>query len=153
MDFDAYLDKKYVRNVLKFMIDNSEKRIYYGNPYMKKENNVVFMGGNFYAFTQTLLNDYCTCKIPNIDMDYEDEWFGNVLSACTKSLDGGQKKEIKFMYNDMSKILHREYKGKGVELKLGRLVYDKEDFLPQYEEMLRKVASMSAASALKPTPN
>ncbi|OLY84855.1 hypothetical protein AYI68_g972 [Smittium mucronatum] len=125
MDFDAYLDKNYVHGVLKFMMDNIDKRIYYGNPYMKHEHMIVFMGGNFYALNAPLMADYCSCKIPDPDMFFEDEWYGHVLTNCTRSIKDGKDHEIHYMYNNMDKILHKEYKAQGVHVKLGRNIQHK----------------------------
>ncbi|OLY84417.1 hypothetical protein AYI68_g1418 [Smittium mucronatum] len=123
MDFDAYLDKNYAYGVIKFMMDNSDKRIYYGNPYMDKKVKKVFMGGNFYAITSPLMADYCSCNIPTPMSVPEDEWYGNVLTDCTKELNDGKNHQIQYMYNDMKKILHKEYRSSGVHLRLGRGVY------------------------------
>ncbi|OMJ12725.1 hypothetical protein AYI70_g8943 [Smittium culicis] len=123
MDFDAYVNKSYATSVLKFMIDNSEKRIYYGNPF-KKSENIVFMGGHFYAFTVPLLNNYCKCNVKKPEMFYEDEWLGHTLNNCTRLLNNGKSNLIHYMYMEEDKILHKEARFKGVKLDMGHTVYE-----------------------------
>ncbi|PWA00770.1 hypothetical protein BB558_003203 [Smittium angustum] len=118
MDFDAYLKKDYVANLIKFLIDNNERRIYYGNPIIREDH--LFMSGNFYAFTEQLFNDYCSCKIPRPDVWNEDYWFGKELEKCVKSKNLTKTEGTLHIINDQSKILHKKYTDIGVSLKLGR---------------------------------
>ncbi|OLY82963.1 hypothetical protein AYI68_g2908 [Smittium mucronatum] len=119
MDFDAYIDKNYVYGVLKFISDNSERMIYYGNPILR--NGKVFNGGNFYAISGSLFRDYCSCKIHPPKKPNEDEWFGEVLNNCFYSKNYINETLI-YMKNDMTKILHKHYTDDGVDIKLGRWV-------------------------------
>ncbi|OMJ08430.1 hypothetical protein AYI70_g11557 [Smittium culicis] len=121
MDFDAYLNKDYLHGVIKFISDNNDKRIYYGNSFMSKEYHVVFMGGNFYAVSGLLMQDLCTCGIPLPDMYLEDHWFGVVVANCTTRFKD-DKHEVHYMYNNGDMIRHKEYKDDGVLVKLGRHV-------------------------------
>ncbi|PVU88225.1 hypothetical protein BB559_005682 [Furculomyces boomerangus] len=100
MDFDAYMKKDYVAKVIKFLTDNNERRIYYGNPIYRHDQ--FFMGGNFYAFTEQLFNDYCSCDIPEPDNWAEDYWFGRELEKCVKSKNPGKLEGTLHVINDMT---------------------------------------------------
>ncbi|PVU84889.1 hypothetical protein BB560_007232 [Smittium megazygosporum] len=120
MDFDTIvIDKKYLYNVLKFMIDNSDRPIYYGNPFLRDYGGVS-MGGNFYALNQKAMEYLCSCKMELSDVFAEDLWFGDVINNCTisKNLEGIDR--INYLYNDNNKIIHKDYDAKGVSLRLGR---------------------------------
>ncbi|OMJ19329.1 hypothetical protein AYI69_g6667 [Smittium culicis] len=118
MDFDAYVDKSYIHGVLKFMADNSDKYIYYGNPILRNGN--VFNGGNFYALSGAAFEEYCSCNLLSPDYYTEDQWFGDAVRLCLK--EKHPEKPIYYMLNDMDKVLHKEYKDIGVDVKLGRKI-------------------------------
>ncbi|OLY79505.1 hypothetical protein AYI68_g6424 [Smittium mucronatum] len=119
MDFDTYLDKSYVYGVIKFVSDNSDRRIYYGNPILRSGR--IFNGGNFYAISGSLFRDYCSCDIRHPLHPYEDEWYGEVIKLCFNSKNYKNKNLI-YMKNDETKILHKHYNDDGVDLKLGSWV-------------------------------
>ncbi|OMJ20581.1 hypothetical protein AYI70_g4017 [Smittium culicis] len=118
MDFDAILDKNYVHGVLKFIADNHHKYIYYGNLITRYDT--VFNGGNFYALSSSLFRHYCNCHVESPDSFEEDLWFGSVIKECLDAK--SQYKNLYYMQNDITKILHKEYFASGVQLKLGRKV-------------------------------
>ncbi|PVU97031.1 hypothetical protein BB560_005774 [Smittium megazygosporum] len=125
MDYDAIIiDKQYFYKVLKFMMDNSDKPMYYGNPFYRDYGGIS-MGGNFYALNQKAMEYLCSCKMELSDVLAEDLWFGDVINNCTisKNLEGFDR--INYIFNDQSKILHKNYNAKGVSLKLGRNINNK----------------------------
>ncbi|OLY82875.1 hypothetical protein AYI68_g2991 [Smittium mucronatum] len=116
MDFDTYVDKSYLSGVIKFIADNADKNIYYGNPILR--HGRVFNGGNFYALSGSLFRDYCSCNI-HLPKNYnEDEWFGDVLNRCFYSKNP-HGTNLYYMYNDMNKILHKSFTDGGVSITLG----------------------------------
>ncbi|PVV03232.1 hypothetical protein BB560_002301 [Smittium megazygosporum] len=120
MDYDAIIiDKQYFYKVLKFMMDNSDKPMYYGNPFYRYYGGVS-MGGNFYAINEKAIEHLCSCEMELSDVFAEDLWFGDVINNCTisKNLEGFDR--INYIFNDGRKILHKNYNAKGVSLKLGR---------------------------------
>ncbi|PVU96545.1 hypothetical protein BB561_001105 [Smittium simulii] len=120
MDFDAIINKQYLYKVVKFMADNSDKRMYYGNAFF--EPTGIAMGGNFYALTEALLLDYCSCKTPLAYTQAEDLWFGRTINTCVKSKNLTEDEQINYIRNDGTKILHKNYVSNGVKLKLGKEV-------------------------------
>ncbi|OLY80043.1 hypothetical protein AYI68_g5871 [Smittium mucronatum] len=125
MDFDAYIDKKYVNSALKLMIDNEEKHLYYG--VLTDNHNVYYMQGRFYGTTRRLLQDFCEIK-DEVDFFYaEDVWFGNVTQIIRKKIrEIGTGKDLIFMGVDETKVIHKKFKDKGVYLHLGRHLSDSE---------------------------
>ncbi|PVU93497.1 hypothetical protein BB561_003251 [Smittium simulii] len=120
MDFDAIINKQYLYKVVKFMADNSDKRMYFGNAFF--ESTGIAMGGNFYALTERLVLDYCSCDTPLDHNNAEDLWFGRTINTCVKSKNLTDDEQIYFIRNDGSKIIHKDYVTNGVKLKLGKEV-------------------------------
>ncbi|OMJ08719.1 hypothetical protein AYI69_g10968 [Smittium culicis] len=118
VDLDTYFDKNYVLSVLKFLSENSEKRIYFGNPRLY--SNKLYFEGRFYAMTQKLVEDYCKCKPSVPKINPEDVWLSHTIADCLSKDPSVNIENIHHMLNDETKIYHKEYKIKGLHLKLGR---------------------------------
>ncbi|PVU90338.1 hypothetical protein BB559_004686 [Furculomyces boomerangus] len=121
MDFDVMIDKEYMAKVIRHMVDNSEKRIYFGDPMTYEKDRAVAMNGKIYGMTRKLMSDYCKCGVKRPNTGLEDIWFGFQISDCVK-----KKFEGKVVYSllnvDNSKLFHKNYTDKGVRLQLGRFV-------------------------------
>ncbi|PVV01083.1 hypothetical protein BB560_004514 [Smittium megazygosporum] len=119
MDFDAIINKDYLFGLTKFISDNKEKRIYYGNPFFRK--NGVAMGGNFYALSKQLMKDFCSCEHSRSSGALaEDLWFGETLNNCIIQKNFSGTDAILHLFNNQDKILHKVYSSNGVSLSLGR---------------------------------
>ncbi|OLY80994.1 hypothetical protein AYI68_g4904 [Smittium mucronatum] len=124
MDLDTYIDKKYVDSVIKFIIENNDKRIYFGFPRMA--GKYLYNDGYFYGISGLLLQDYCSCKINPPTFSAEDVWFANTLHSCIKEKN---KKvpgsvNLNYMRLDSTKIHHKNYDDKGIRLRLGRNAHE-----------------------------
>ncbi|PVU96978.1 hypothetical protein BB560_005775 [Smittium megazygosporum] len=127
MDCDTIIiDKEYFYKVIKFMADNGDKPMYYGNP-LYRDYGGISMGGNFYAINEKAIEHLCSCKMEISDVSAEDLWFGDVMNNCTisKNLQGINR--INYIFNDGRKILHKNYNAKGVSLELGRNINNDEE--------------------------
>ncbi|OMJ29735.1 hypothetical protein AYI69_g751 [Smittium culicis] len=120
MDLDTYIDKKYILSVLKFMSDNSEKRIYFGKPVLYGKN--VYFEGRFYAMTKTLVRDFCRCSPPPPQIYPEDVWLSHTVLDCVAEDKTILNRTVHYMISDDSKIHHKKYKRNGVDLNLGSYI-------------------------------
>ncbi|OMJ28321.1 hypothetical protein AYI69_g2202 [Smittium culicis] len=127
IDFDTFISKEYIYKVFKYMIDNYKKRIYFGDPMNKNDQgNGIAMNGKFYAFTSTVLADFCSCKVPVPSKGLEDMWFGTALSKCYQDKNIDASSQILYLKSKEDLIHHKEYKKKNVDFQIGRKVLQKQ---------------------------
>ncbi|PVZ97320.1 hypothetical protein BB558_006729 [Smittium angustum] len=120
MDFDIFIDKQYINDVLSFMINNHKKRIYFGDPMANYNGKrKVAMNGKLYAITDTLMNDLCNCKIKTTRPGLEDYWFGRVLHKCLDKKKDKQNSIVLFRSNEKL-IIHKKLIENSVKLQVGR---------------------------------
>ncbi|PVZ97697.1 hypothetical protein BB558_006335 [Smittium angustum] len=125
MDFDIFINKFYFYNILKFLIKNSSRKIYYGDPMIS--NRVMMdlsMNGKVYAFTNPVLRDYCSCDIKRpTSGGLEDLWFGNNLIQCINSKNYKNKNEELFLlFSKEHHIYHKSFENNNVKLNTGSSV-------------------------------
>ncbi|OMJ17969.1 hypothetical protein AYI69_g7217 [Smittium culicis] len=122
MDFDIFINKDYLYDVITFMAENSDKRIYFGdNNYVDSEFKQPVMNGKIYAITSKILQDYCTCDIEKPGTGLEDYWLGYTIHNCTDSKNYTQADDI-FQYKSHEKeIFHKKYGDYPVKISLGTI--------------------------------
>ncbi|OLY81000.1 hypothetical protein AYI68_g4901 [Smittium mucronatum] len=120
MDFDLFIDKKYLYEVLDYMVKNNDRRIYFGDPMIVPGENGIAMNGKIYGVTSNIIDDYCSCSNPEPESGLEDLWFGYTIGNCIK----GKKYSLKdglLYYNSLEHfIFHKKYKWGNVNYSSGR---------------------------------
>lgn len=117
VDSGSIIDKFYLYQIVKFMADNSDKRIYFGNPVYLDFG--AAMTSRFYAMTQSLMDEYCSCEHPLLDVESEDMWFGKTLNNCLKSKNYKTGNSINLLTCDLKYIEHNTLEHPGVSIKIG----------------------------------
>ncbi|PVV00965.1 hypothetical protein BB560_004634 [Smittium megazygosporum] len=120
MDFDVMVNKNYLYSVIKFISDNSHLRIYFGNSSPLRDREGVEMNGQFYAISGALLDEYCSCNIPEAQGNGEDLWFALALHKCIADKYPPEERRMFYIENSRDWVKHAKYIDKGVQLVLGR---------------------------------
>ncbi|PVU92177.1 hypothetical protein BB559_003814 [Furculomyces boomerangus] len=121
IDFDVFVDKAYFHDVMKFMIDNHKRKIFYGDPMNHNSaTERMAMNGKFYAVTDTLFDELCGCDFTEREKGLEDSWFGETLGWCVDKKKYKKGEGMVLLKSDESKVIHKTYYNQNVGLKLGR---------------------------------
>ncbi|PVU98680.1 hypothetical protein BB559_001377 [Furculomyces boomerangus] len=122
LDFDIFLNKHYFYSIVKFLIKNSSRKIYFGDPMSKNsDKSSVCMNGKIYAFTNPILKDFCSCNIKRPTTGgMEDFWFGNKMTECINSKNYRNYKDRLFvLYSKEHHIYHKLFKNNDIKLTIG----------------------------------
>ncbi|OMJ15116.1 hypothetical protein AYI69_g8315 [Smittium culicis] len=121
MDFDIFIDKSYMYEVLEFMLENQFSRVYFGDPMEEeREYKGVAMNGKVYAVTSKIVSDYCSCNNRDPDEGYEDSWFGYVIGRCVLKQNLALKDQTIHLHSKEQLIYHKNYINDSVNLFIGR---------------------------------
>ncbi|PVU88817.1 hypothetical protein BB561_005684 [Smittium simulii] len=124
LDFDTVLDKRYLYDVIRYISDNSDRRIYYG--FSWPHEDFVEMNGQFYAISGKLVDELCSCNMLHPIRTGEDTYFGKALHQCVRENLLPKDKEIIYIENSRYYCDHGGVETDGVNLKLGRKVANKD---------------------------
>ncbi|PVU85726.1 hypothetical protein BB559_006850 [Furculomyces boomerangus] len=121
IDFDVFVNKAYFHDVMKFMIDNHKRKIYYGDIMdSNSASRRIAMNGKFYAITDSLFEELCKCEFKEKDKGLEDFWFGQVLGWCIDKKRFKKGEKMVLLKSDESKVIHKNLYDQNVGLKIGR---------------------------------
>ncbi|PVU95738.1 hypothetical protein BB561_001650 [Smittium simulii] len=123
LDFDTVLDKRYLYDVIRYISDNSDRRIYYGKTW--PQDGFVEMNGQFYAISGKLVDELCSCNMLYPTRAGEDTYFAEALHQCVRENLLPEDKEIIYIEYNNEYCKHAELNTDGVSLKLGRSVANK----------------------------
>ncbi|OMJ08317.1 hypothetical protein AYI69_g11098 [Smittium culicis] len=119
IDFDTFIDKKYLHGVFSFLSKNHEKYLYFGDPMHYFFNRRLVMNGKLYAFSSAVLKEYCNCNSYKVWDHREDFWFGKTMAHCFLDNDAYNNKTMNNFKSDESKIFHKSFNRDGISMKMG----------------------------------
>ncbi|OLY77972.1 hypothetical protein AYI68_g7991 [Smittium mucronatum] len=125
MDFDIFIDKQYLYKVIDYMVENHNKRIYFGDPMGRSsDDNNIAMNGKVYGVTSNIISDYCSCTYRKPNTGLEDFWFGYAVGSCVKEKKYNVEDSLLYYHSLEHLIYHKKYQRNNVNYRSGRILFE-----------------------------